>query len=236
MDKDAQSVTQELKPCPLCGSDKVHTATTRVTAENIWSGVECTDCGVEITRMTKAEAIAAWNTRLASQPTSVEDAWRPIEGWVDYDVSDGGSVRHRDSRRILGQFPNYQGYMIVRLNNPRDTARVHRLVAAAFIPNPNKLPVVNHLNNDRADNRASNLEWCTQAENLAHADRQGRMRRNYWAGKRSPSAILSDEQVRDLRGLYAQGGISLEKLGRNFGISKRAAHRCVKLETYSDVR
>lgn len=161
--------------------------------------------------------------------------WQPIEGWPHYEVSQSGEVR-KITGEAVGQWPNDQGYMMVRLSAPRRLRRVHRLVAAAFVPNPNELSTVNHINNDRADNRAGNLEWCTQAENIRHADSQGRMRRDYWTGARSPNAALSDEQVRQIRSTYASGGPSLQSLADQFGISKRAIHRCVKRETYPDVQ
>jgi hypothetical protein len=113
--------------------------------------------------------------------------------------------------------------------------RVHRIVAEAFIPNPDNLPTVNHLNNNRSDNRVENLEWCSQQENLAHADRQGRMQRDYWQGKRSPNARLSSEQVAEIRRLYADGDASWADLAQVFGVSKRAIGRCITKETYPDV-
>jgi hypothetical protein len=51
--------------------------------------------------------------------------------------------------------------------------RVHRLVALAWIPNPHGLPEINHLDGVKANNDASNLEWCTTLENLQHARRMG---------------------------------------------------------------
>lgn len=159
--------------------------------------------------------------------------WQPIAGWADrYEVSRDGQVRHRDGR-LLKQWKNSHGYMLVRLSSPRRVARVHRLVAEAFAPNPHSKPFVNHINNDRADNRAENLEWCTQQENLAHAARQGRMQRDYWLGRRSPNARLTDTDVAAIRAEYAAGGISWETLGKRYAISKRAIGRIIQGESYA---
>lgn len=58
---------------------------------------------------------------------------------------------------------------------------------------------------------------------------------NYWQGKRSPNAALLDDQVREIRAAYGRGGESWESIGQRFGISKRAAGRLIKKETYADV-
>ena len=67
------------------------------------------------------------------------------------------------------------GYLTIRLAKQGvvHTHRVHRLVAKAFIPNPLDLPFVNHINGDKTDNRADNLEWCTPKENTLHAIHTG---------------------------------------------------------------
>lgn len=162
--------------------------------------------------------------------------WQPISGYEGlYQVSSSGEVR-KTSGRMLKQWENDQGYRIVRLNNPRKCYRVHRLVAAAFCFRPSGANVVNHINHVRSDNRCQNLEWCTQWQNLNHAQKHNRMQRDYWEGKRSPNAILSDDQVREIRSLYKLGGTSYEKLGRKYSLSKRAVQRVIKQETYKDVR
>ena len=146
-------------------------------------------------------------------------------------MSNRGDVRHV-SGRVCGKWENHNGYFLVRLNAPRIVARVHRLVAEAFLENPSGKPFVNHKDCDRKNNAADNLEWCTQWENLNHSHQLGRMQRDYWKGKRSPNASISDELVTQIRSDYAKGGISWEALGNKFGISKRSIGRIVNGESY----
>ena len=155
--------------------------------------------------------------------------WRFINGGR-YEVSSCGEVR--DGSRVLKQWPNDQGYMLVRLSKPRRMARVHRLVAEAFVENEFDKPFVNHIDCNRSNNVISNLEWCTQWENLRHAHSLGRMQRNYWRGRRSPNAILSDEDAAQIRARYAAGGASWADIARDYGMCKSAIGRIVRMETY----
>lgn len=105
------------------------------------------------------------------------EIWKPIVGWEKYyEVSNLGRVRSLHIRKsknpIMPIFSNVQrGYMQVLLqaNKYRKTYKVHRLVATAFIPNSENKPQVNHINGNKIDNRADNLEWCTNSENQIHA-------------------------------------------------------------------
>ena len=132
----------------------------------------------------------------------MEEIWRPIDEHPDYQVSNLGRVRSGDiliSRihsgkkqtfihkgRILSQAPNSKmGYVEVNIPGTGST-RVHRLVAQAFIPNPNSWPQVNHINSIRNDNRVENLEWCTQKHNMQHASKMGRCK---------PSKIANIDKV-----------------------------------------
>jgi YesN/AraC family two-component response regulator len=148
-----------------------------------------------------------------------------------YYISDCGSVFKNDGTEI-GQWMNDQGYMLVRLSNPRKTMRVHRLVAEAFLKNDLNLPFVNHIDCVRHNNKYENLEWCTQSQNLKHSELLGRMKRDYWKGKRSPNAKISTETAISIRNLYASGGVSLDAIGKKFNISKRTVGRIVKNESY----
>ena len=158
--------------------------------------------------------------------------WQPVKGYEGkYEVSSIGHVRKAGGSEI-GQWPNQLGYMLVRLSGPRKMFRVHRLVAEAFLPNPNNLPVVNHLDHDRQNNAASNLEWCDQKRNLSHAAESGRLRRDYWKGKRSPNAKLSDAAALNIRRAYSDKQNSLQSLALEYGMSKRAIERIVNGRSY----
>lgn len=115
--------------------------------------------------------------------------YRPVAGYEGlYEVSETGIVRGleryvalADGRkrlvkaRVLVARVNNYGYVTVRLSKEGETRTcfVHRLVASAYIPNPNNLPQVNHISGDKLDNAPANLEWVNASENSYHAYREG---------------------------------------------------------------
>ena len=98
-----------------------------------------------------------------------KEIWKDIEDFPNYEVSDQGRVRNKKTGHILSPVPDKDGYFRVHLGKDIVTKRIHRLVAVAFIPNVENKSQVNHINGDKMDNRASNLEWCSALENNTHA-------------------------------------------------------------------
>lgn len=98
------------------------------------------------------------------------ETWKNIEGYEGlYQISDMGNVKNLISGKILKPFSDEKGYLRVNLFKDKKgkTFRVHRLVAQAFIPNPNNKATVDHINTIKNDNRVSNLRWFTQKEQMA---------------------------------------------------------------------
>ena len=106
-----------------------------------------------------------------------EEVWRDIKGYEGiYQVSNMGNVKNIKFNRIIKPFTQGAGYLRVDLSkeNTRIRSLVHRLVAKTFIPNPENKPEVNHIDEDKTNNRIDNLEWCTRKENLNHGTRSER--------------------------------------------------------------
>lgn len=101
----------------------------------------------------------------------MSEAWKDIPGYENlYRVSSDGQVWSCRSSKVLKLRETKAGYFRAHLSKggcAKDLA-IHRLVATAFLPNPHNLPQVNHKDENKANNRAENLEWCTLRDNINH--------------------------------------------------------------------
>jgi len=103
-----------------------------------------------------------------------EREWRKIEGFPNYSVSNYGEVRNDKTGRILTSTVSGVGYYDISLFDERGNKKrktIHRLVAIAFLPNPENKQQVNHIDGNKLNNCLNNLEWATPHENNLHAYR-----------------------------------------------------------------
>lgn len=131
-----------------------------------------------------------------------------------YSVSNIGTVINPDGK-LANQWKNDRGYVYVRIKMPNGknkSAKVHRLVAMAFIPNPENKREVNHIIPVKDFNWVGNLEWTTSVENKYHARKHGLYKNASYnrVGQDRPGTKYSDETVRKVRKLLEEGKQPLE--------------------------
>lgn len=115
------------------------------------------------------------------QSNQQTEIWKDVVGYEGhYQVSNLGRIRSlffnksaRDDPYIMNPHIQKNGYVYVRLykNKSYRSVRLHRIVATAFIPNPNNYPIINHIDEDKANNMVENLEWCTHKYNSNYGNR-----------------------------------------------------------------
>ena len=111
----------------------------------------------------------------------IKEEWKPVDGFEDYEVSNLGNVKslnyHRTGVEKVLKPGTYRGYLRVCLcrNGKHKWLYVHRLVASAFLPNPEGLPEVNHKDEDKTNNIVNNIEWCSRSYNTNYGSRNERV-------------------------------------------------------------
>lgn len=161
-----------------------------------------------------------------------DERWLACPDHPGFEVSDLGRVRSATTGKLVRQ-ANALGYkrVILQSNGESRYARVHRLVAMAFIPNDRPEAVyVNHLDGDKQNNRLSNLEWCTPLENTRHSVAIG----TFPFGEAHGASKLKVEQVHRIRALRAEGR-TLRGIADEIGISDTAVFRIVSGKTWTRV-
>ena len=146
---------------------------------------------------------------------------KDIDGYKGlYQISDDGRVWNVIKKFWLKASVGSSGYLLVHLRKAGKvtTHSVHRLVAKAFVPNINNKDEVNHLNENKKDNRAENLEWVTKRENLIYGNRI----------KRMIEKERHEIEQRNIDGSYINTYFSISDASRKTGIEKSSISKCVR--------
>lgn len=177
-----------------------------------------------------------------------DEIWREIpntDGY--YEVSNLGRVRSWRNNRFgrmenprIMKLGNHNGgrsgyYKITMSFKGKGVKQslVHRLVAQAFIPNPENKPEVNHLDGNGRNNHVSNLEWCTRSENAQHM--QDNLKQEKVGSERYWTSKVNELDVLDMRALYNQGWFTLTEIGDAWGLHNSTVYQIVKNKTWRHI-
>jgi predicted XRE-type DNA-binding protein len=166
----------------------------------------------------------------------MKEIWKDIEGFEGlYKVSNKGRVRSfHKSGRIMKPDTTNHGHLRVWLckNGNKKRYLIHRLVARAFIPNPENKPQINHIDADPSNNHVSNLQWSTQSENISHAYEIGNKNRQ---GENHQTNKLTKNDVLDIRNAYKLGCFLQREIAEAYGVGQDLISKIVNRKIWSHI-
>lgn len=158
------------------------------------------------------------------------EVWKRVEGYTRYEVSNYGRVRNFFTKEQKALRKTKTGYMITDLkeNGSKKTAYVHRLVAQAFIPNPNNKPQINHKDENKDNNFVSNLEWCTIEYNNQYGNHINNIRKTQ-AEKVGKKVAQIDVKTNKIINIFD----TLSEASKFVGAKKQAINWAIQKNTHT---
>ena len=162
-------------------------------------------------------------------------------------ISNKGNLKSVKTLKDVKLFTKDDGYVsyTLRLDNKGYYKYIHRLVAEAFVDNPNNKGQVNHINGIKGDNRAENLEWVTPAENIRHAIETGLLKykkkekdiknSKHSKGEDANGSLLNPEKVIKIRVLHETGEYKQVELAEMFGVNHRTINDVIKRRQWKHI-
>lgn len=163
---------------------------------------------------------------------------KDVVGYEDlFAITEDGQIWSKRSNRFL-KLNLFNGYLATNTNvlGKAVVLIAHRLVAKAYIPNPDNKPQVNHKDGNKQNNHVSNLEWCTAQENVQHAYDTGLAKA--LSGTENYGSKLSEEDIRYIRANYKpyDREFGARGLGRKFNVSHPIISYVINNKTYKNVK
>ena len=179
----------------------------------------------------------------------MKEIWKAIPGYEgSFEVSNLGNFRSLD-RMVPSRYGSPRNYpgkplkveemkdgykrIVLMKDAKKKRYMCHRLVALTFIDNPNNLPELDHLDGNRMNPSANNLEWVTHQENVRRAQEKGNYSGRY-IGAKNPKAKLNDDIVKDIRKDFVNG-LTQNKISKKYNIPWSTIHNIVTYQTWKHV-
>lgn len=160
-----------------------------------------------------------------------------LKEYPGYLITKSGDIfskpnKTRSTLRKLSSYKGYYGYSVVgiRVDGKQKTVKIHRLLAQTFIPNPDKLPFVNHIDENTSNNALSNLEWCTPKYNSNYS--VASTYKKY--GGVWHNAKLSLDDAIEIRRIYESGVARFKDLADLFGVSVSLIDKVIRRERWCE--
>jgi len=162
------------------------------------------------------------------------EVWKDVPGFERYKVSNLGQLYSKRGWFINPTLDSC-GYPQVKLyTTPKifKSFKVHKVVALAFLPNPDNLPFLNHMDGNKQNARLSNLERCTAQHNTIHAWKLGLC--VAFRGENQPNSKLKDHDIPKIRELAASG-VSAKDIGAAYGVTGTNIYYILRRATWSHI-
>lgn len=178
-----------------------------------------------------------WGRKSCEVEDLENEKWGNIDYDKDYKISTFGRIKSSKNGRItiLNPLLDKDGYLQIALTKKgkHKWFKIHRLVAEAFIPNPENKTEINHIFGVKFDNYFENIEWNTREENQQHANNKGLVK----SGENSSRATLTNEQALYCRKFYIPHDkeFGASALARNLGVSREIVRDIVNFKTYKNI-
>jgi uncharacterized protein YaiE (UPF0345 family) len=166
------------------------------------------------------------------------EIWKDIEGFETlYEVSNYGNIKNKTTNKIRKLGVHSMGYWHVDLwiKGKQFNKHVHRLVANAFIPNPDNKPFVNHKDGNKQNNFVDNLEWCTPLENMKHARKNGYFDGKIPIGSKCFNSKLNEKTALEIYDLAINNIFKVTELAKMYNITHSVVSEIKSKKTWKHI-